>query len=449
MVNLVRGTPVTSVSVAVDPSSSGSGSIDFNPLPDSMRGLVKLFSKSFLPVLCAGFTASACRSDQLVKSSNQRTDTFDQSTRAQSDILWVIDDSGSMAREQDQLAASFPKFFAYLQSAQLDYRIGVTTTDTITFPAQAGDLCQSGVCDVSSATVGSPAVIVGNSTDPKVPNTLNPQAAFAQNIHVGTNGSARDEALEAAATAIQKLQTQAGDAEDAGQPVLFLRPTAALFLVFVGDGIDYSPDYALDGVQYYWRDYLQAKGIGNNGLVQVAAIAGIPPAGCYPQICTNGVATGVDTDAGLTPFGERYYELVELAGGENVFGSICDCNFDQTLQELGVEALALTHKFRLSVPPDPATITVVVDYPCSTPDPVDNLICDPLRSTCAAGYGDQCDAGCSTQGLLCTVPSADPDAGATDGWTYNPADNSITFSDSTLPAAATQITVSYTAETSS
>jgi hypothetical protein len=286
--------------------------------------------------------------------------------------------------------------------------------------------------------VGDPSVIVGNSTDPRVPNTSEPQSVFATSIHVGTSGSARDEALEAAATALQKLQLQAGAAEDAGQPVLFLRPTAALFLIFVGDGTDYSPDYDLDGVQYYWRDYLQTKGIGNNALVQVSAIAGPPPIGCYPQICSG----GLDTDGGLTPFGERYYELVELAGG--LFGSICDCSFDQTLEDLGLQLLALSHKFRLSQPADPSTILVVVNYPCSTVDPVANLICNPLQSDCAAGYGDQCDGGCSSLGLACNVPMANPDAGVTDGWTYNPGDNSITFSDSTLPTAGTQITISYT-----
>jgi hypothetical protein len=389
-----------------------------------MRGLVIRYPQV---LLLACLAALACRPTTLAqqKSQTSQVDTFSQTALAQSDILWVVDDSGSMAREQDQLAASFPKFFSYLQGAQLDYRIGVTTTDVLTLPANAGNL------------VGNPSVIVGNSTDPRVLNTADPQGAFAVNIHVGTNGSARDEALEAAATALQKLQLQAGAAQDAGQPILFLRPTAALFLIFVGDGIDYSPDYDLSGVQYYWRDYLQAKGIGNNALVQVSAIAGVPPIGCYPQICSG----GLDTDAGLTPFGERYYELVELSGG--LFGSICDCSFDQTLEDLGLRLLALSHKFRLSQPADPTTLQVIVNYPCSTLDPLDNLICNPLQTDCSAGFGDQCDGGCSALGLACTVPMANPDAGATDGWTYNAGDNSITFSDSTLPAAGTQITISY------
>src|SRR3984957_3734874 len=104
-----------------------------------MRGLVIRYPKALL-VGCLAVLACQNTKLQGVVSETQQIDTFDQTTRAQSDILWVVDNSGSMAREQDQLAASFPKFFAYLQEAQLDYRIGVTTTDVTTFPALAGDL---------------------------------------------------------------------------------------------------------------------------------------------------------------------------------------------------------------------------------------------------------------------------------------------------------------------
>jgi hypothetical protein len=45
------------------------------------------------------------------------------------DILFVIDNSGSMAEEQARLARNFPAFIAALDDMQADYRIGVTTTD--------------------------------------------------------------------------------------------------------------------------------------------------------------------------------------------------------------------------------------------------------------------------------------------------------------------------------
>ncbi len=53
------------------------------------------------------------------------------------DILFVIDDSGSMAEEQTNLATNFPRFIDVLDDhktttdSQLNYRIGVTTTGVI------------------------------------------------------------------------------------------------------------------------------------------------------------------------------------------------------------------------------------------------------------------------------------------------------------------------------
>ena len=44
------------------------------------------------------------------------------------DVLFVIDNSGSMQQEQDNLVANFPQFVSVLEASGLDYRIGVTTT---------------------------------------------------------------------------------------------------------------------------------------------------------------------------------------------------------------------------------------------------------------------------------------------------------------------------------
>ncbi len=68
-----------------------------------------------------------------------------EGTCTKMDILFVVDDSGSMAEEQGNLAANFPAFIHILDGfvtetgAPLDYRVGITTTgrDTttiITFP---------------------------------------------------------------------------------------------------------------------------------------------------------------------------------------------------------------------------------------------------------------------------------------------------------------------------
>ncbi|WP_211276964.1 VWA domain-containing protein [Tamilnaduibacter salinus] len=72
-------------------------------------------------------------SRNLTKGQNE----FEQSASASNavDILWVIDNSGSMGEEQENLGAGVDQFFTKLNSAGVDYRLAATTTD--------GSTCES------------------------------------------------------------------------------------------------------------------------------------------------------------------------------------------------------------------------------------------------------------------------------------------------------------------
>src|SRR5512139_1497667 len=54
---------------------------------------------------------------------------------ARTDILFVVDDSGSMQEEQANLAANFDAFIAQLAALPVsnDYQIGITTTSVQNF----------------------------------------------------------------------------------------------------------------------------------------------------------------------------------------------------------------------------------------------------------------------------------------------------------------------------
>lgn len=49
----------------------------------------------------------------------------------QVDVLFVVDNSGSMSEEQRRMADSFPNFVEGLELSGLDYRIGIVTTDIV------------------------------------------------------------------------------------------------------------------------------------------------------------------------------------------------------------------------------------------------------------------------------------------------------------------------------
>jgi len=64
-------------------------------------------------------------------------------TITKSDILFMIDNSGSMAQEQENLAKNLDKFINGIVSAQNDFHIGIVTTDVNYLPL---DECPNGVC---------------------------------------------------------------------------------------------------------------------------------------------------------------------------------------------------------------------------------------------------------------------------------------------------------------
>src|SRR5690606_14392535 len=55
-------------------------------------------------------------------------DVFVQDQEPKVDILWVMDNSGSMQDYQNQVANNFPAFLDYAKDLPIDFQIGVTTT---------------------------------------------------------------------------------------------------------------------------------------------------------------------------------------------------------------------------------------------------------------------------------------------------------------------------------
>lgn len=82
--------------------------------------------KMSIPLMVLGFL-TACSDTEFAK-----IDMAAQSYTVnvgQVDILFVVDNSGSMSTEQRRMANSFPNFVQGLDIAGLDYRIGIITTD--------------------------------------------------------------------------------------------------------------------------------------------------------------------------------------------------------------------------------------------------------------------------------------------------------------------------------
>ncbi|WP_224244780.1 vWA domain-containing protein [Hyalangium gracile] len=333
-----------------------------------------------------------------------RVDTYTQRSASKVDVLWVVDDSGSMAPRQENLARNFQAFIALFRQGSTDFRLAVATTDIF---ARPGEL------------VGTPALLA--------PDTPDLEGAFARNVRVGTLGSAYEAGLEAARLVLERqaeegapwrealVACEAGCdteacREDCAErhPVPFLRPGALLYLVFVTDEEDRSP-YEL---RAYWRAFEQAQGIGNDGTVVASAIIGdVPANGC-----------------GATP-GQRYAELARLTGGE--VGSICDAEFADTLRALATSAVGLRRTFVLSHAADPATLEVRVHHPCGVAAEA-VAQCESVDRTACAGQPAE------TLGAVCTPREQGPD-----GWRYEPERKALFFAGRSVPGLGARVEVRY------
>lgn len=263
-----------------------------------------------------------------VPGAGLQVDTFQQTAAGKIDVLWVVDNSPTMARQRENVARNIERFFASV-GPSTDFHVAITTTD---------------VRNDNGRLVGDPPLITASTPDPL--------AAFARNVQVGTQGAALEQGLEAARRTFELHNRN------------FIREDAHLFLVFVSDEDDQS---APGTAKYFYRFFKGLKGKGNESMVSAGAIVGDVPDGC-------------SSEAGLGRAGDRYTEFVEMMGGRA--GSICDPEFDRTLRDLGMDAVGLQRKFQLSKTPELEQMVVRIRYPCSYTDEVLGGFCSAVDRRC-------------------------------------------------------------------
>ena len=254
--------------------------------------------------------AAACSEYELVRPDH--TDVFFQQPPTSVDILLIVDNSCSMADEQDKLSQGFEEFVEYFEFADVDYHIGVVTTDTDN-PNQAGRL------------QGNPKWIE--------PGTENGAEVFRSNVQVGTVGSGYERGLGASRAALSPQMA-------AGFNVGFLREDAYLSLVFVSDEEDFSTEPVANYVNFFWS---LKQGKGRDALT-ASALVGTDEQGT-PADCGD---LGTPYSGARAAY--RYVDVAEQTHG--VIRSICSDDFTPIITELGLNSSRLTDRFELSKAPD-------------------------------------------------------------------------------------------------
>lgn len=300
------------------------------------------------------------------------------------DILWVIDNSGSMETSQTNLATNFNSFINRFSQSNYDFHMAVVTTDgwhnmfPSTFRNSTTDRLRDGVGSNHSG------VFVMDR------NTPNLADVFTTNVMQGTNGDGDERAFE---SMHQSLIESANDIYN------FRRSDAFLAVIMVGDEDDFSwtgtslnESYTnpnLYSISHY-TDFLDTytnRAAGAAANYSVSAIAVLDNA-CKTQLSTDGFARKI---------GQRYMDIVNATGG--VIGSLCS-DFGNTLQLISDNIIELSSSFQLNREPVESSIQVIVN----------NV----------------------------NVPND-----ATNGWTYDPASLTINFHGSAIPAADADIKIYF------
>lgn len=241
-----------------------------------------------------------------------RTDRLVQTPVPVVDILWIIDNSTSMLDDQNALTSNFPAFMDYFLGSGLDYHIGVITTD---YALDDGRLeYQAGVKWV----------------DPETPD---PIAVFSSLAGVGTRIGTNEMGRDPAYAALEFHDGPGGWNEG------FERDDGGLHLIVISDEEDHSTQVGIDEfAQYLETSRPDPSDVTFSGIVT-------PPGNCSP----NGVEPGLG-----------YVDLNAQVGG--ILQSICNTDWINVLEQLGMQAAGLRREYFLAELPVPGTIEVwVVD----------------------------------------------------------------------------------------
>lgn len=255
-----------------------------------------------------------------------KEELFIQESASAVDVLWVIDNSGSMEDTIRQLANAMNTFIQSFVNLGMDYQIAVVTTDMAN-PAESGHFMGP---IIKSATF-SPADAV---------------AEFRSQTSQGFSGSPDEMGLSASMAALSAPLVTGSNAG-------LIRSNATLAVVVISDEEDssgygpptYSNDFPTNPPAYIsWLKSLKS----NPDDVTFSGMVGP----------TSGTCGGIQ----IVSAAPRYHQVIN--GTHGVWSNICQLDINPFLTHLSYVAAGLEFRFELTETPvntSPSAITVTVD----------------------------------------------------------------------------------------
>lgn len=263
-------------------------------------------------------------------NSAEQTDIFKQPPSAQADVLFVIDNSGSMVDERRAVSQNMKSFIQWAISLKADFQLGVISTQVVKGGTYLpGELRKAGGTRIFTK------------------NTPNLITSFAQAARTGSgaSGVGPEAGLEAAQLALSPKMLN-------GPNKGFLRKTAGLSLVMISDEADQSTQ----AVQFYINFFKGIKGGPKTDLVRVHAVIGYDTVRKLRN-CKHSNSGG-NQNNGASSAG-RYKAVVDATKG--ALASICNTSWSHVLRQIGLLSFGQRKTYYLTRPADPKTLVVKVD----------------------------------------------------------------------------------------
>ncbi|MBK8011247.1 MAG: hypothetical protein IPK13_07840 [Deltaproteobacteria bacterium] len=263
-------------------------------------------------------------------------DEFAASGSLSADILWVVDDSGSMGDDQEAVRAAADAMGDVLTSAQVDYRLAVTRT---------------------ISNVGYPTNTRGTLEGNGFTRNLN---TFKDDVVVGVTRGGWEPGLETGLLALDRLLPKT--AVGADDPYK-LREDAAVIVIHLSDERDQTVECTACPVDCQDADFYEgfcSEPAGQAVLDEF--IANYRSHGAVTFALVGDLPNGCQQSVGDDEFepGQGYVEVANATGGQ--FGSLCG-DMRQNLEDIGRGAIGVASTFTLSHVPASATLKVAIGPP--------------------------------------------------------------------------------------
>lgn len=262
------------------------------------------------------------------------------------DILFVIDDSGSMSSHQANLANNIQVFTkAFAGNQLLDWHLGVVTSSMD--GNSTGTLCRGG----DGALFGCP-----NFVDRLTPNAA---TVLNTNLQPGTGGSGTEQFFSPVKAALTPPMVS-------GRNAGFYRSDAYLVVIFVTDAEEQSRMTARETYDFL----LNLKG----GDAAKIITYGVYIPSSSPSSCSR--------DESTLP--TKLEEFFRISGAKTL--GLCDADYGQKLAGLGDDlAKRISSVLYLTRPAQPDTIKVTFGSQVIPNDPKTGWVFDPARNALVFG----------------------------------------------------------------